>query len=207
MGRVFEISELVNGLARIKISRAPALGPARTVQVPARAAEMGRTCIPSAANLSRHRHPLRSSGEQLAHDRQQIDRRGAAARASTAAMLVGEEEEAGVADAAWCVDVNHRPVGNPKRKVWWVQQPAFPSVRNQGLIISRKKPNSRRWCWLALWQLRIIYKAPHPVLCFASCNAEPAHNITKYFALNLRWGCQSHRFAINKGMSVSSEKQ
>jgi hypothetical protein len=32
-------------------------------------------------------------------------------------------------------DVNHRPVGNPKRKVWWAQQQVFPSVRNQGLII------------------------------------------------------------------------
>jgi hypothetical protein len=45
------------------------------------------------------------------------------------------------------------------------------------------------------------------VLCFASCNAEPTHNTTKYFAPNLRWGCQSHRFAWNKGMSVSSGKQ
>jgi hypothetical protein len=52
MGRTFELSEPVNGLARIKISRAPALGPARTVQVPARAAETGRTRIPSAATLA-----------------------------------------------------------------------------------------------------------------------------------------------------------
>jgi hypothetical protein len=28
---------------------------------------------------------------------------------------------------------------------------------------------------------------------------EPAHNTTKYFVTNLRWGCQSHRFAWNKG--------
>jgi hypothetical protein len=112
-----------------------------------------------------------------------------------------------ISDAARCVDVNHRPVGNPKRKVWWVQQQAFPSVRNQGLIVSRKKPNSRRWCLLASWQLQTIYKVPRLVLCFASCNAEPAHNTTKYFVPNLRWGCQSHRFAVNKGMSVSSGKQ
>jgi hypothetical protein len=33
---------------------------------------------------------------------------------------------------------------------------------------------------------------------------KPAHNTTKNFAPNLRWGCQSHRFAVNKGFSVSS---
>jgi hypothetical protein len=60
---------------------------------------------------------------------------------------------------------------------------------------------------LASRQLRTIYRASRPMLCFASGNAEPAHNTTKYFAPNLRWGCQSHRFAINKGMSVSSGKQ
>jgi hypothetical protein len=60
---------------------------------------------------------------------------------------------------------------------------------------------------LASRQLRTIYRVPRPVLCFASCNAEPAQNTTKYFVSNLRWGCQSHRFAVNKGMSVSSGKQ
>jgi hypothetical protein len=36
----------------------------------------------------------------------------------------------------WCgmvLMVFHRPVGNPKRKVWWVQQQAFPLERNQGM--------------------------------------------------------------------------
>jgi hypothetical protein len=83
---------------------------------------------------------------------------------------------------------------------------SFSLSRKPRFIVSRKKPNSRRWCSLASPQLQTIYKAPHPVLCFASCNAEPAHNITKYFAPNLRWGCQSHRFAVNKGMSISSRK-
>jgi hypothetical protein len=32
----------------------------------------------------------------------------------------------------------HRPVGNPKRKVWWAQQQVFPSVRNQGLSVQEK---------------------------------------------------------------------
>jgi hypothetical protein len=60
---------------------------------------------------------------------------------------------------------------------------------------------------LASRQLRTIYRVPRPVLCFASCNAELAQNTTKYFVSNLRWGCQSHRFAVNRGMSISSGKQ
>jgi hypothetical protein len=39
---------------------------------------------------------------------------------------------------------------------------------------------------LASRQLQTIYKASRPVLCFTSCNAEPAHNTTKYFAPNWR---------------------
>jgi hypothetical protein len=40
-----------------------------------------------------------------------------------------------------------------------------------------------------------------------SSNVKPAHNTNKYFAPNLRWGCQSHWFAVNKGLSVSSGKR
>jgi hypothetical protein len=98
MGRACELAEPVNGLARKKISRAPILGLFRMVQVPARAVETGRTRTPSTGNPSRRRHPLLSSGEELNHlsatDRW---REGAAPRASAAAVLVGEEEEAGVA--------------------------------------------------------------------------------------------------------------
>jgi hypothetical protein len=44
----------------------------------------------------------------------------------------------------------HRPVGNPKRKVSWVQQQGFPSVRNKRYINPKgKKPNDWRWCLLA----------------------------------------------------------
>jgi hypothetical protein len=57
--------------------------------------------------------------------------------------------------------VNHRPVGNPKRKVWWVNQ-QFSLSKKRRYVESRKKPNSRRWCLLASRQLRIIYKAPRP---------------------------------------------
>jgi hypothetical protein len=91
IGRVCELSEPVNGLARIKFSRAPALGLVRTVQVPARPAETGRTRISSTANPSRRRHPLRSSGEKLAREPGRDRwRRGAAAQASVAAALVGK---------------------------------------------------------------------------------------------------------------------
>jgi hypothetical protein len=66
MGRACELAEPVNGLICKKNSRAPVLGLFRTVQV-ARAAETGRTRTPSAANPSRRRHPLLSSGEELNH--------------------------------------------------------------------------------------------------------------------------------------------
>jgi hypothetical protein len=33
---------------------------------------------------------------------------------------------------------------------------------------------------------------------------KPAHNTTNNFAPNLRCGCQSHRFAVNKGLSIMS---
>jgi hypothetical protein len=67
MGRACELAELVNGLARKKISRAPVLGPLRTVQVPARTAKTGRTRTPSVVNHSRRHHTLLSSGEELNH--------------------------------------------------------------------------------------------------------------------------------------------
>jgi hypothetical protein len=40
-----------------------------------------------------------------------------------------------------------------------------------------------------------------------SSNVKPAYNTTKNFAPNLWWGCQSHRFTVNKGFSVSSGKR
>jgi hypothetical protein len=60
------------------------------------------------------------------------------------------------------VDVNHRLVGNPKRKVWWVKQQISLSKKPRFIKSSRKKPNSRRWCLLASRQLKTIYKAPRP---------------------------------------------
>jgi hypothetical protein len=40
-----------------------------------------------------------------------------------------------------------------------------------------------------------------------SSNVEPAHNTTKVLYPNLQWGCQSHRFAVNKGLNVSCGKR
>jgi hypothetical protein len=36
----------------------------------------------------------------------------------------------------------------------------------------------------------------------ASSNVEPAHNTTKVLCPNLPWGCQSHQFAVNKGLNI-----
>jgi hypothetical protein len=40
----------------------------------------------------------------------------------------------------------------------------------------------------------------------ASSNVEPAHNTTKVLCPNLQCGCQSHQFAVNKGLNVSYGK-
>jgi hypothetical protein len=61
---------------------------------------------------------------------------------------------------------------------------------------------------LALWHFgQRRQKNTIGVKLFTSSNVEPAHNTTKNFVPNLRWGCQSHWFAVNKGLSVSSGKR
>jgi hypothetical protein len=53
---------------------------------------------------------------------------------------------------AWCGgdDVNHRPVGNPKRKVWWAQQQVFPSIMKPRYVNPVGKSQTlQRWCLLA----------------------------------------------------------
>jgi hypothetical protein len=97
-----------------------------------------------------------------------------------------------------CV-VNDQPVGNPKRKVWWVQQLVFPQFRNQGMSSLERRDKRLKVMLAGLRRLWTIYIWRIGQALLASCNAEPTHNTTKYFAPNLRWGCQSHRFAWNKG--------
>jgi hypothetical protein len=77
---------------------------------------------------------------------------------------------------------------------------------------SRRKPNFRRWCLLASrhsrqWRQKTCWCVVDVGASSPSSNVKPAHNTTKNFASNLRWGCQSHRFAVNKGLSVSSGKR
>jgi hypothetical protein len=104
--------------------------------------------------------------------------------------------------------VLRHPVGNPKRKVWGAQQQVSLSYETKVYQTSRRKPNFRRWCLLALrhsgqWR----QKNTVGVKLFTSSNMEPAHNTTKNFVPNLRWGCQSQPFVVNKGLSVSSGKR
>jgi hypothetical protein len=104
--------------------------------------------------------------------------------------------------------VLRHPVGNPKRKVWEAQQQVSLSCETKVYRTSKRKPNFRRRCLLALWHFgQWRQKDTIDVKLFTSSNMEPAHNITKNFVPNLRWGCQSHRFAVNKGLSVSSGKR
>jgi hypothetical protein len=77
---------------------------------------------------------------------------------------------------------------------------SFPSVKKPRFMsIRRKEPIWLKVMLASLRQLRIIYIWCLVQALLASCNAEPAHNTTKYFVPNLRWGCQSHRFTWNKG--------
>jgi hypothetical protein len=104
--------------------------------------------------------------------------------------------------------VLRHPVGNHKRKVWGAQQQVSLSCETKVYRISRRKPNFRRRCLLALRHFRQRrQKDTVGVKLFTSSNVEPAHNTTKNFIPNLRWDCQSHRFAVNKGLSVSSGKR
>jgi hypothetical protein len=76
---------------------------------------------------------------------------------------------------------------------------SFPSVKKPRFNIGQERRDKRLKVMLAsLRQLQTIYIWCLVQALLASCNAEPAHNTTKYFAPNLRWGCQSHRFAWNK---------
>jgi hypothetical protein len=63
----------------------------------------------------------------------------------------------------------------------------FPSVKKPRFIDQEKSRQLRLKVMLAsLRQLRTIYIWRLVQALLASCNAEPAHNTTKYFAPNLR---------------------
>jgi hypothetical protein len=75
---------------------------------------------------------------------------------------------------------------------------SFPSVKKPRFNIVQEKSRQQR---LKVMQTGLITLQQGRRLTIlvdsslVSSNAEPAHNTTKYFAPNLRWGCQSHRFA------------
>jgi hypothetical protein len=105
----------------------------------------------------------------------------------------------------WCgVDIVDRPVGNPKRRCDEHSSKSSLSYETKVNRTSRKKKLQK--LMLASF-VTLRKRAPDKLLVGVSSpssNAKPAHNTTKNFAPILRWGCQSHRFAVNKGLSISS---
>jgi hypothetical protein len=98
----------------------------------------------------------------------------------------------------------YSPWGTPRGRYDEHSSRSFLSYETKVNWTSRRKPNFRRWCLLASWHSG----QGHQINCLSACLPPTAtwnlHNTNKYFAPNLRWGCQSHWFAINKGMSISS---
>jgi hypothetical protein len=62
----------------------------------------------------------------------------------------------------------------------------FPSVKKPRFIVLREERQTTEGDASRLRQLRIIYIWHLVQALLASCNAEPAHNTTKYFVPNLR---------------------
>jgi hypothetical protein len=103
---------------------------------------------------------------------------------------------------------------------WWLVSTARWEPQEEGMMstvaslpsvvkprfnrTSRRKPNFRRWCLLASWHSGQWHQINLLTACLPLAATRNLHNTNKYFAPNLRWGCQSHWFAVNKGLSVSS---
>jgi hypothetical protein len=71
----------------------------------------------------------------------------------------------------------------------------------------RKNQTSERWCPLALqhsgqWRQKTCRRVAFHQQQRGTCTQ---HN--QVLCPNSQWGCQSHRFAMNKGLSVSSGKR
>jgi hypothetical protein len=65
----------------------------------------------------------------------------------------------------WRID--YTPLGTPRGRYDEHNSKSSLSCETKVYQTSRRKPNFRRWCLLASRQLRTIYKAPCPGLCFA----------------------------------------
>jgi hypothetical protein len=102
----------------------------------------------------------------------------------------------GVTDAWWMTS----PLGNPRGGVMSIAA-SFPSVKKPRFYRSGEERAIR--LKVMLTGLITLQQGRHLMILvdssLANSNTEPAHNTTKYFVPNLRWGCQSHRFAWNKG--------
>jgi hypothetical protein len=117
------------------------------------------------------------------------------------------------------------PQQRRQKTAWWRVSTARWEPQEEGMLstvaslpsvvkprfnrTSRRKINFRRWCLLALchsgqWRQKTCWCVVDIGASSPSSNVKPAHNTTKNFAPNLWWGSQSHRFAVNKGLSVSS---
>jgi hypothetical protein len=109
----------------------------------------------------------------------------------------------------WLVAVLATQLGTPRGR-YDEHNGKFPSVWNQGLIEPVGEGNH-------FWRLMLtgfgdssrqfVYGAYLGRSFGTSSNVEPAHNTTKVLCPNLQWGCQSHRFAMNKGLNVSCGKR
>jgi hypothetical protein len=99
----------------------------------------------------------------------------------------------------------YSPLGTPRGRYDEHSSKSSLSCEAKVDRTSRRKPNFRRWCLLASWHSRQWHQIQLFVgVSSPSSNVKPAHNTTKNFAPNLRWGCQSHQFAVNKWLSLSS---
>jgi hypothetical protein len=73
---------------------------------------------------------------------------------------------------------------------------------------SRRKPNFRRWWLLASWHSgQGCQTTACRRVAFHQQQRETCTQHNQELCSQLRWGCQSHRFAVNKGLSVSSGKR
>jgi hypothetical protein len=106
----------------------------------------------------------------------------------------------------------YSPLGTPRGRYDEHSSKSSLSCETKVYQTSRRKPNFRRWCLLASrhseqWRQKTCWCVVDVGASSPSRNVKPAHNTTNNFSPNLRWGCQSHRFAVNKGLSVSSGKR
>jgi hypothetical protein len=101
----------------------------------------------------------------------------------------------------------YSPLGNPRGRYDEHSSKSSLSCETKVYRTSRRMLNFRRWCLLASrhsrqWRQKTCWCVVDVWASSPSSNVKSAHNTTKNFAPNLRWGYQSHRFAVNKGLSA-----